>query len=188
MSRAPRAGALRSPAPAGRAAGPALWVGALLGSALLGCAPPREASSPPPAAPPAAAIETPPVGPKPPVAEVAGVRARLEVGRCREGGSGVAARTGALGPRDAICVEVVGGGLAAAGQLRVRLDGFGEREVHETQTVRPAGDRSAPIRFEPSGEWPLGAYRLALTTGEQELATWDLEIRAGVTPADVAGE
>jgi hypothetical protein len=129
-----------------------------------------------------------PSGPKAPAFEVSGIPARLEVGRCGETGQGVAARAAVLAPHDAICAEIVGAGLAATGDLRVRLDGDVDPPLQEVRSVQPAGASVAPIRFEPATDWPLGTYRLTLLNGEQELARWELEIRADATPAYYAAE
>ena len=94
-----------------------------------------------------------------------------------------------LSSQEAICVEVLGSGLAAVGDLTVLLEGPTETAVRDERRVEVSGDRAAPSRFAPvAGGWPEGAYRLTLSAGEHELAKWDLEIRAGVTAADTAGE
>lgn len=88
-----------------------------------------------------------------------------------------------------MCAEVEGSGLAAgASGLRLRLTGTTEPPIEQERALAARGDRLAPLRFDPAGVWPLGAYRVTLVAGERELATWELEIRAGGESTPVATE
>lgn len=163
--------------------------GILTALALFACSRPVDRREPEPGAEVGPAAAPLAAGPKAPAFEISGATARLEVGRCTGPGDRVGDRAGVLGPSEAFCVEVEGSGLAAvATQLRLRLTGTVEPPVDQTRSLVALGDRLAPLRFEPTGLWPLGPYRVTLLAGEREVAAWELEIRAGGESTPVATE
>lgn len=157
----------------------AAFAAGVLGCAMiLACSRAPEQRIPEPAATPAPADSSVTPGTRSLPPDAPGSAVRIAVGRCGASGAELADRSGVLGPQEAVCVAVTGSGLASAGAPRLQLSGATEPAILEERSLVVTADRPSFARFDPVGSWPLGTYRVVLLSGAQELAFWELEIRA----------